>query len=80
MALVIGNRQFSQTKIIEALVVKETGDRFVSNEYRNNEQELDKAIAASGKTIDDVRHAVNVAKDLTLIDDRTAGHLNQLSI
>lgn len=70
IAVVMGNKEFTQTAIVEALTVKETGDRFVHPSYVAFESSLDRAMAASGKTIDDVREAVNVKKDLTLIDDR----------
>lgn len=71
IALVMGQQEFTQTAIVEALTVKETGHCFVHPLYLSFERALDSAMAASGKTIDDIRSAVNVKKDLTLIDDRT---------
>jgi hypothetical protein len=77
---VIGGVTFTQTELIEGLTVAETGNQFVSDEYRAHEKAVLKAADASGVGLEGIVHAVNVAKDVSRIDDRTAGHLNQLSI
>jgi hypothetical protein len=77
---VIGGVSFTQTELIEGLTVAETGNQFVSAEYKAHERALRKAASASGVGLQGIAQAVNVAKDITHVDDRTAGHVNQLSI
>lgn len=68
---VIGGYAFTQTELIEGLTVMQTGNTFVSDEYRAHEQALSNAMTASGQTVGDIEEAVNRAKDLSLIDDRS---------
>ncbi len=77
---VIGGVAFTETELIEGLTVAETGNQFVSAEYKEHERALRKAADASSVGLQGIAHAVNVAKDISRIDDRTAGHVNQLSI
>ncbi len=65
----IGGTAFTQTELIEGLTVLETGHEFVSADYRGYEGTLVSAVSASDVTMDDVRKAVNLTKDLTLVDD-----------
>lgn len=67
----IGEQQFrNEEKIIEGLTVIETGDEFVSDDYRKHMENLLTAIDASPTvSLDDVRQAVNEDHDLAGIDD-----------
>ena len=70
--VIIGQRSFDQEALIEGLTVAETGDTFVSDDYRAKMQNLLGAIdAAPGLTLDGVRRAVNETKNMYEIDDRT---------
>ncbi len=68
--VVIAGEEFSTTEVIEGLTVSETGNVFVSDGYRQHEDEVTSAIAEAGLSRDDLRRAVNDEKDLTQIDDR----------
>lgn len=68
---VIGGQEFTETELIEGLTVMQTGNTFVSDEYRDHERTLEAAMAASGQSVEDIEEAVNHAKDITLIDDRS---------
>jgi hypothetical protein len=70
--LVLGGKSFkNDTPLVEGLTVHDTGNEFVSDQYVQYEEELVSAASAAGVSMDEVRNAVNVEKDLTLIDDRT---------
>jgi len=69
--LVMGGKEYTEESLIEGLVVDETGDTFCSDGYRKFQSELRSGMASAGVDIDAVRQAVNVEKDLTLIDDRS---------
>ncbi len=77
---VIGGVAFTQTELIEGLTVAETGNQFVSAEYKAHERAIRKAADASGEGISGIAEAVNNKKDLTLIDDRAKAPLTTLSI
>jgi|SRR3989344_1301795 len=68
---VIGGTAFTEVKLKEALTVHDTGREFVSSDYREYEGTLVSAVSASNVTMDDVRQAVNVTKDLPSIDDES---------
>jgi len=71
IAVTIGREQFrTQEEIVEALVVLDTGNRFVSKDYRQRRGKLLRAIDTSSTvTLEGVREAVNRKHDLTGIDE-----------
>ena len=69
VALVMGGKEFTDTKFIEGLTVSQTGHEFVSTEYVQYESDFLSAINTAELSIEEVEAAVT-AKDLTLIDDR----------
>ncbi len=78
--VVIAGQGFSTTDVIEGLTVAETGDEFVSQDYKNHRERLLSSIARAGISLDDVRAAVNRQKDLTLIDDRRRAGIHALAL
>jgi len=69
IAVTIGEIGFTRTELIEGLTVLDTGNVFVSDEYREFEANLKKGVAQSDVSMDDVRRAVNEEKDLRRIDN-----------
>jgi len=70
--LVLGGQKFTtDVPLVEGLTVHDTGNRFVSAEYKQMEQDLLDGASAAGIGMDTLRTAINEQKDLTLIDDRT---------
>ncbi len=72
IAAVIGGVEFTETALIEGLTVRETGDQFVSEEYLEYERMIDRAVARSERTLEDIKHSVNVTKNIAAIDDRAS--------
>lgn len=70
IAAVIGGVEFTETALIEGLTVKQTGDQFVSVQYVEYKNMVERALDSSGRTIGELEQAVNEKKDLTLVDDR----------
>jgi hypothetical protein len=69
-ATIGGERFIGEEEIKEALTVTDTGDRFVSAEYRLRMQKLLRAVEISPTlTLEDIRKAVNGDHDLTAIDE-----------
>lgn len=64
----MGTQAFDRETFIEGLTVRRTGERFVSDMYKEFRGKFDRALRASGQTVEDVERAVK-AKDLRLIDD-----------
>ena len=75
IAVTIGEIGFTRTELIEGLTVLDTGNVFVSDEYREFQANLEKGVANSDISMDDVRTAVNKEKDLTKINDHSAANL-----
>ncbi len=71
--LQLGGVTLTQEQFIEGLNVHDTdGHSFVSREYVQHTDHFVQAVAAAqGRTMSDVRAAINDTKDLTKIDDRT---------
>lgn len=65
----IGGRSFTNRGIHEAITVANTGERFVSGEYRQFAQDLRSGLSSAGLTMAQAHEAINVKKDLSLIDD-----------
>jgi hypothetical protein len=70
IAAVIGGVEFTETGLIEGLTVMQTGDQFVSAEYVDYKNNLQKGMSNAGLGISDIEDAINNAKDVTKIDDR----------
>ncbi len=70
IAAVIGGTEFTETALVEGLVVAKTGDEFVSAEYVEYKKTLLSAVDRAGLNLADVENAVNTEKNVTLIDDR----------
>lgn len=68
-AVTIGTKEFTDTGIHEAITVEKTGNRFVSQEYRHYQSDLRSGLAAAGLTMQQAHEAINVKRDLSLIDD-----------
>lgn len=68
--VVIDEKEFSETQVIEGLTVAKTGDTFVSEDYKSNAKEFSEALDRAGLGLSDAERAVNEEKDLTRIDDR----------
>lgn len=68
-AVTIGGEAFDDTRVVEALTVRETGNEFVSQGYVEHERRFFSALVRASLTIDDARKAVNEKKDLGLLDD-----------
>lgn len=66
----IGGKKFTQTELIEGLTVQETGEEFVSTDYKNKADNLRTYTASVGISLEQLRAAVNKEKDVTLLDDR----------
>lgn len=71
IVVTIGGKGFTDEALVEGLTVMQTGDRFVSAEYVGFQNDLMGAMASAGLSVREVEDAVNVQKDLTLIDDAT---------
>lgn len=65
----IGGVEMTEEAFIEGLTVSQTGNEFVSDEYRSFESDFQKAVGAAGISIEEVETAVK-EKDLASIDDR----------
>lgn len=70
IAAVIGGVEFTETALIEGLTVKQTGDQFVSEEYLEYENMIDRAMANAHLTVGNFEEAVNEKKNVAAIDDR----------
>lgn len=70
IVVTIGGRQMTNKKFIEGLTVLETGDEFVSDDYKEDENDVEAGLADAGLTVADARKAV-ARKDLRLIDDHS---------
>ena len=75
VVVTIGNVEFTEVSLIEGLTVAETGNAFVSEDYRRYESDLKTAVSAADLTLDAVRTAVNTEKDLSRIDDANRGRV-----
>ena len=69
----IGNYEFTEVTIHEAITVANTGDEFVSDDYRKYSSDLKAGLSSAGLTMEDAHQAINVKKDLSLIDDASRG-------
>lgn len=76
----IGGIAFTETELVEGLTVAETGNAFVSHDYRRYEDMVRQAAATSGQGIDGIATAVNKKKDLTLVDDRAQVPLTEMAV
>ncbi len=65
----MGKDTFDREEFIEGLTVSRTGEQFVSDKYKEFRGKFDRALRASGQTVEDVERAVK-QKDLRLIDDQ----------
>jgi len=65
-AVVIGGEGFETTELIEGLTVAQTGDQFVSAEYKSYKERLLAAIGSAGISLEQVEQAVSEG-DLTKI-------------
>ena len=75
VVVTIGNFEFTDITLHEGLTVADTGNEFVSDDYRRHESDLKAGVAAAGLTMDAVRAAVNKDKDLSSIDDANRGRI-----
>lgn len=64
----IGGHSFDNEALIEGITVAQTGDEFVSDEYRRFKSDVLVAIASAGIDVSDVEKAIG-EKDLRGIDD-----------
>lgn len=69
----IGNEAFTDTRMVEALTVHDTGAEFVSSEYVAHERAVSAALIRANLGWSDVRNAVNVRKDYGELDDQSRG-------
>lgn len=69
--VIIGNEEFTYEEVVEGLTVTETGEEFVSTDYRGYGERIQSALVRSHLSMNNLRRAVNEEKDLTLVDDRT---------
>ncbi len=76
-AVQIGGVRLTDEQLVEGLTVAKTGDRFVSNEYKNHKQTLVNAVNRAGLSLSDVEVALNEKKDLRRIDDTSRADAEQ---
>lgn len=73
----MGGQNFDRRGLIEGITVSATGNQFVSEEYKGFERMVESAAASAGLSMEQVENAVNVKKDLSLIDDLDRGRVEE---
>jgi hypothetical protein len=78
-AVIIGGEELTDEQVVEGLTVAKTGDRFVSDGYKNHKQTLISAVNRAGISLEDVEEALNKKKNLALVDDHARAEQHALA-
>ena len=73
-AVTIGGKKLTEEAVVEGLTVDQTGEKFVSQGYRQFRSEIRSALSSAGLPLSALEEAVNEKKDLRLVDDLDRKH------
>ncbi len=67
----IGREKFTDKRLVEALTVHETGNRFVAQSYIEHVEHTTRALVRANLDWNDLAEAINEKKDYGLVDDHS---------